>query len=194
MNEIYKTGKTLYGDEFSNSQIEQWFREEEEAYANLGAKDLNTYEYLYHTINIINGFSKIPPPNIFYENVLGIGSAFGDEFIPIIDKIGKLTIVEPSKNLRSSQVGKIIPKYVTPNAFGDLEFENNSFDLITCFGVLHHIPNVTKVLSEMIRVLKVGGVLLIREPIHSMGDWNSPRFGLTKNERGISEEFFNNFF
>jgi SAM-dependent methyltransferase len=69
-----------------------------------------------------------------------------------------------------------------------------SLDLAMSLGVLHHIPNVTKVLSEMIRVLKVGGVLLIREPIHSMGDWNSPRFGLTKNERGISEEFFNSFF
>jgi SAM-dependent methyltransferase len=60
-----------------------------------------------------------------------------------------------------------------------------SADLVICLGVLHHIPNVSHVLSEMARVLRPGGKMVIREPISSMGDWRRPRPGLTKNERGL---------
>lgn len=47
-----------------------------------------------------------------------------------------------------------------------LPFGNNSFDLITSFDVLYHkgVSNDTKALSEFYRVLKKGGVLLIRVP------------------------------
>jgi hypothetical protein len=41
------------------------------------------------------------------------------------------------------------------------------------------------VLGELARVLKPGGMLLIREPISSLGDFRRPRPGLTRNERGI---------
>jgi ubiquinone/menaquinone biosynthesis C-methylase UbiE len=74
---------------------------------------------------------------------------------------------------------------VKPSPNGLLPFENNTFDLITCFGVLHHIPNVSAVVSELARTLQPGGYLLIRETIVSMGDWREPRYGLTKRERGI---------
>ncbi len=60
-----------------------------------------------------------------------------------------------------------------------------SFDLVVCFGVLHHIPNVSHVIKEISRVLKPGGRFLLREPIVTMGDWRTKRTGLTKNERGI---------
>ncbi len=42
---------------------------------------------------------------------------------------------------------------------GDKPFESESFDLITSFGVLHHIPNVTHVINECGRVLADNGVL-----------------------------------
>lgn len=71
-----------------------------------------------------------------------------------------------------------------------MEFKSNSFDLITCFGVLHHIPNVSHVISECYRCLTHGGLFLIREPVVSMGDWNKPRAGLTPNERGIPLPIF----
>jgi len=38
-----------------------------------------------------------------------------------------------------------------------LPFLDNSIDHIHCFGVLHHIPNVEKAISEMYRVLKENG-------------------------------------
>jgi ubiquinone/menaquinone biosynthesis C-methylase UbiE len=59
---------------------------------------------------------------------------------------------------------------------------------------LHHIPNVSFVLQEIIRVLKPGGHFLLSEPIVTMGDWRKPRKGLTRNERGIPVTFFESEF
>ena len=184
----YYNGNRLYGDDFSLSEIKAWYDEEREAYASLGSRDINTYKYEYHMINSIHGFDKLQ--NKQFQNVLGFGSAWGCEFEPIVGRIKKMTIVEPSEKMVSQTVGCLKPEYIKPEISGKLKFQNDSFDLITCFGTLHHIPNVSFVLSELIRVLKPKGHLLIREPIISMGDWNQARPGLTKNERGISDEFF----
>ena len=35
----------------------------------------------------------------------------------------------------------------------------------------------------------MGGVLVLREPIFSMGDWRERRKGLTRRERGIPRQF-----
>ncbi len=66
----------------------------------------------------------------------------GYEFEPIIQKIDNLTIIEPSDNLINNRIGNLIPKYIKPDINGSLPFVDNLFDLITCFGTLHHIPNV----------------------------------------------------
>lgn len=116
---------------------------------------------------------------------MGFGSAWGNEFEPLKDRIKSLTIIEPSDHLKSDKIGNIVPNYVKPELDGTIKFNDGTFDLITCFGTLHHIANASYVLKELIRVLKPNGYLLIREPIISMGDWNQPRPGLTKNERGI---------
>lgn len=42
-----------------------------------------------------------------------------------------------------------------------LSFEDESFDYILCWGVLMHIPNLEKAISELSRVLKPGGVVVI---------------------------------
>jgi hypothetical protein len=56
---------------------------------------------------------------------------------------------------------------------------------------MHHIPNVSHVMSECFRCLDNGGIMLFREPILSMGDWTKPRAGLTKRERGIPPALLN---
>ncbi|KAF0236578.1 MAG: hypothetical protein FD181_2629 [Prolixibacteraceae bacterium] len=191
----YFEGIELYGDNFNLKEITQWFEEEAEAYADLVNKNNSIYTYPYHNSNILNGYNHLKKVQQF-NNALGIGSAYGMEFLPIIDRIRRITILEPSENLRSDKIGSIIPNYLKPNINGLISCDESSclFDLITCFGVLHHIPNVTTVLNELIRVLMPGGYLLIKEPISTMGDWRKPRQGLTKNERGIPVKFFDNIF
>jgi 2-polyprenyl-3-methyl-5-hydroxy-6-metoxy-1,4-benzoquinol methylase len=44
-----------------------------------------------------------------------------------------------------------------------LSFADGTFDYILCWGVLMHIPDIEKAISELDRVLKKGGVLVISE-------------------------------
>ncbi|RPI43479.1 MAG: class I SAM-dependent methyltransferase [Bacteroidetes bacterium] len=188
----YLEGTRLYGDDFSFEQIKNWYEEEAEGYADLGSKNRETYRYEYHQLNQVHGYNKLK--ETCFENVLGFGSAWGYEFDPIAERIRNLTIVEPSESLVNRRIGDLIPMYVKPGIDGKLPFTDRSFDLITCFGTLHHIPNVSFVIGELIRVLSTDGYLLIREPIISMGDWRMPRRGLTRNERGIPVRFFDREF
>jgi SAM-dependent methyltransferase len=173
----YSDGTRLIGDDFSPDQIEEWFSDEREGYYSLSA-DRKPDSYGYHALNWRHGFRHLP--DITFQHVLGIGSAFGDELSPILNRANKITILEPSD-------GFVNPRfdYVKPNPSGLMPFTSSSFDLITCFAVLHHIPNVTTVIGELARCLTKGGLLLLREPTHSMGNWDNPRRGLTRRERGI---------
>lgn len=175
--EKYSNGKTLYGDDFSPDKIGEWFRDEREGYYRL-ADERKSGKYGYHALNWRHGFRHIPLCT--FEHVLGIGSAFGDELQPVLSQAKKVTILEPSDGFSNPKF-----EYTKPNASGFLPFADNTFDLVSCLGVLHHIPNVSTVVREVVRCLRPGGWVLIREPNHSMGNWDRPRAGLTSRERGI---------
>ncbi len=172
----YSDGHVLYGDDFSQDQIEAWFRDEKEGYFNLG--HLESGKYGYHALNWRHGFRHIPQSP--FEHVLGMGSAFGDELQPVLGRSKKVTILDPSDGFANSAF-----EYVKPIASGLMAFADDTFDLVTCFNVLHHIPNVSTVVREMARCTKPGGWLLIREPVIPLGNWDQPRYGRTPHERGI---------
>lgn len=44
-----------------------------------------------------------------------------------------------------------------------LRFEDGQFDAVFDFGVLHHIPNWEDCIKELIRVLKIGGELIVED-------------------------------
>ncbi|MBE7554810.1 MAG: methyltransferase domain-containing protein [Anaerolineales bacterium] len=184
----YLNGKKLYGDDFTPAELKEWFEDELEAYANMGAKDRANYQYPYHVLNYQYGYRFLPDQK--FPNILGFGSAYGDELKPILEKIDRITITEPSDVLRNQEINGHPITYVKPNFDGSLPFTDNYFDLITCFGVLHHIANINTVLGEFYRCLKPSGFILIREPIVSMGDWRKTRPGLTRRERGIPLPIF----
>ena len=117
--------------------------------------------------------------------MLGIGSATGAELAPLAKLSKSLTVLEPSDGFKTDTVHGKPVSYIKPNASGLMPFKDSAFDIVVCFSVLHHIPNVSTVVREMMRVVKPGGYVLLREPTHSMGDWRKPRRGLTKRERGI---------
>ncbi|MEW7998052.1 MAG: class I SAM-dependent methyltransferase [Candidatus Thiodiazotropha endolucinida] len=45
----------------------------------------------------------------------------------------------------------------------ELSFANNSYSKVVCWGVLMHIPEVDKAISELSRIVKKGGMLAISE-------------------------------
>jgi SAM-dependent methyltransferase len=181
--EICLRGERLYGDDFTPEQIARWYVDEQEGYANLGAKDEKSYRYYYHAMNRLHGYRHLPERR--FARALGVGSAYGDEFEPIAPRVDHFTILEPSQQMRRESVFGKPAQWVPPKPSGDMPFDSNTFDLITCFAVLHHVPNVTHVVGEIGRVLAPGGFALIHEPVTSMGDWRQARGGLTMHERGI---------
>lgn len=50
-----------------------------------------------------------------------------------------------------------------------LPYPDDFFDLITCFMVLHHNYNITYMISELKRVIKKGGYIIINE--HDMNNY-----------------------
>lgn len=184
----YLSGAKLYGDDFSAAEIFKWFNDEKDTYFN--HKKGKPYKYEYHCLNNFHGYRFLK--NRLFKNALGVGSAFGDEFMPILDRVEKLTILESSSGFVRDKIRDTPVNYVKAESSGKLPFNNNSFDLINCLGVLHHLPNVSFVLKEIYRCLKKDGYAFIREPIVSEGDWRSRRKGLTKRERGIPLGIFDN--
>jgi len=53
----------------------------------------------------------------------------------------------------------------------NLPFDNQSFDNIVMFDVLHHIENVTLFFDEALRVLRPGGRVVMMEPYISFASW-----------------------
>ena len=60
----------------------------------------------------------------------------------------------------------------------NLPFENQSFDAVTMFDVLEHIPDHEKAASEALRVLRPGGFILISTPNEN---WRFPYYGFMKS-------------
>lgn len=187
----YLNGESVWGDDLSEEEIALWYRDEEKGYYNLfvnykkevTGSDINEVHSHY-------GFSKIANQSI--DVVLGLGSADGKEFLPIIDKVRELNIVEISEDFYKTRIGETRVKYIKPNIMGTLPFDDMKFDLIMASKVLHHIPNITYVCQELVRCLKPGGILLLTEPIVYMGGFEGTRTGLTLRERGIPIVFFDN--
>jgi len=186
---LFFSGDKLYGDDFTPSQIEEWYKDEQEGFADLGPRDRQNYRYSYHQLNMRHGYSNLGQRR--FKHALGIGSAYGDEFLPIVSQIEFITILDPSDAFSVTKKINGVPcEYHKPSIDGSMSFKSDSFDLITSLGSLHHIANVSKVMKECFRCLSSKGVMLIREPIVSMGDWTKPRPGLTKRERGIPLKIF----
>jgi SAM-dependent methyltransferase len=180
----YLSGEVLIGDDYDPEEILQWFEDEREAYAELGAAEAKTYSYDYHALNTYHGYRLLPQGRQF-GHACGFGSAYGDELLPIRKRIEKITLIDSSKKFGDNILEGLAASFIAASPDGSIKVADNEFDLITCFGVLHHIPNVSFVLGELTRCLKTDGVLLLREPTTSMGDWRFPRRGLTRRERGI---------
>lgn len=179
----FLSGTELYGDDFSGEELRKWYAEEEEGYADLGAKEHDSYRYEYHALNWQHAYRYLPPRDSL--RILGLGSAYGEELRPLAKQAESITILDPSSAFQHAHLDGVPLNYVKPQVSGVIPVSDESFDLATSFGVLHHIANVGFVLSELHRTLAPGGHLVLREPIVSMGDWRRARAGLTKNERGI---------
>lgn len=77
-------------------------------------------------------------------------------------------------------------RYVTGDAT-DLPFGNASFDAITMFDLLEHVPDHEAAVDEALRVLRPGGVLLVSSPNEN---WRFPYYRFMEPVCPSEQEMF----
>ena len=71
--EEYFSGRRLYGDDFSDAQLFEWYEGEKEGYAGSVLANSGEYRYHYHELNRFHFFDRISiAPG---SAALGLGSA-----------------------------------------------------------------------------------------------------------------------
>jgi ubiquinone/menaquinone biosynthesis C-methylase UbiE len=122
------------------------------------------------------------------RSILDIGCGTGRALLKVKEKMPGISMVgiEPSPELRS--VGHTKGLSETELIDGDglnLAFADGSFDVVCEFGVLHHVPQPSRVVSEMLRVARKaifisdsnnfgqGGAVsrLMKQSFNSVGLW-----------------------
>lgn len=139
------------------------------------------------------------------KSILDIGCGTGRALVSISNKMPNVFAVgiEPSADLRNIGYSKGLPASQLIDGDGmNLSFPDDSFDMVCEFGALHHIPEPSKVVSEMIRVSRKaifisdsnnfgeGGAAarLAKQAIDFLGLWPFANLIKTKGKRySISE-------
>jgi len=187
--EEYYAGRKLWGDDFSLDEIREWYQMEENACFEIyeergqvekGKMPNNDYLHWHY------GYQTALAGRETLGITLGLGSGNGEEFRPVRKYIKHLHIVESAEGYFKNDAETT---YAKAQADGTLLFENEFFDTSVNIAVLHHIPNLSHVMRELYRVLKRGGICLVKEPITTLGPWHRARKpGLAPCERGFPRE------
>lgn len=187
----YRSGQVLYGNDLTGEGLERWFEEERSGYRDLAELDRSQSDRF--PFAALNHIQAAPLRGRRYRTCLALGPAAGHDLLALGLEIERIVAIEPAREWWSDAIGGIPAEFRMPATDGTIGLPDSSVDLVVCLGVLHHIPNVEYVVSEMARVLEPGGRIIVREPVHSMGDWTRPRRGLTRHERGIPADMMVRF-
>ena len=120
------------------------------------------FEKAYHFVKTIALRNKLNLINSLQPNkgsILDIGAGTGD-FLSVAKENGWHTIgVEPSEKAKAIAKSKGVSFVGDPN-----ELDSHSFEVISMWHVLEHVPNLENQIKELKRLLKPNGTLLIAVP------------------------------
>ena len=184
--DLYFSGAAVYGDDFDKTRIADWYgvtaRELHDDFART-APDCPGYRYEYHALNHHHAFRFLA--GIRFRQCLAFGCAAGDDVAPIAPQVGRFLAIEPVERFWRTDIAGTPADYRRPTLGGRIDCPDGANDLTVCLHALHHVPNASAVLTEFARVTAPGGLIVLREPISTMGDWRVPRRNLTPHERGF---------
>ncbi len=186
------SGETLYGDDFDAAELRAWLADEEKGFYDLVTGD-DPGLAVAEDHKAMNRFHGAMLADRRYPVTLMLGCADGTDLIGMGIETDKVVAIEPAREWWRDSIGGVPAEYRAPTSDGSIELPDASVDLVICLGVLHHVPNVGRVIGELARVLRPGGRMIVREPMVSMGDFREPRPGLTARERGIPRALMRKF-
>lgn len=128
------------------------------------------FEKMYHFIKrkaIRDKVSLINSHQPLKGRILDIGAGTGDFLLECKNQNWEILGIEPNDKAKGIAVGKGIK-------FGDTieKLESNSFDVITMWHVLEHVPDVEHQVAELKRLLKPSGTIIIAVPNFKSYDAN----------------------
>ena len=127
------------------------------------------FEKMYQFVKGIALKNKLKLINSQSEKgkILDIGAGVGD-FLSVAKNDGwETTGIEPSEKAKAIAIKKGV-SFVNQLS----ELENNSFDVITMWHVLEHVPDLENQIAELKRLLKPNGTILIAVPNFNSFDAN----------------------
>ena len=128
------------------------------------------FEKMYHFVKrnaIRKKVSLIHSYQPLKGRILDIGAGTGDFLLEAKNQNWEILGIEPNDKAKGIAIGKGIK-------FGDTieKLESNSFDVITMWHVLEHVPDVEHQLAELKRLLKPSGTIIIAVPNFKSYDAN----------------------
>jgi len=128
------------------------------------------FEKMYHFIKrraIKNKLRLIEQHQPVKGKILDIGAGTGDFLLEAKNKNWETVGVDPNEKAKSIAIKKGVH-------FADTieKLESNSFDVITLWHVLEHVPDVVHQVAELKRLLKPSGTLIIAVPNFKSFDAN----------------------
>jgi 2-polyprenyl-3-methyl-5-hydroxy-6-metoxy-1,4-benzoquinol methylase len=127
------------------------------------------FERVYHLIKGIALKSKLKLINAQSPKgkLLDIGAGTGDFLVVAKNDGWQITGIEPSAKAKGIAINKGVNFAETLSAL-----ESNSFDVITMWHVLEHVPNLEEYISELKRLIKPTGTIVIAVPNFNSFDAN----------------------
>lgn len=128
------------------------------------------FEKAYHFIKNIALKNKLSLINDLQQskgNLLDIGAGTGDFLLVAKNNNWNTVGIEPSEKAKAIAKAKGVELKSNLS-----ELESNSFDIITMWHVLEHVPNLENQIKELKRLLKPNGSILIAVPNFKSFDAN----------------------
>ncbi|WP_054852307.1 class I SAM-dependent methyltransferase [Olleya sp. ITB9] len=133
----------------------------------------NLFEKVYHSIREVSLKRKLKLINSFktdQKNLLDFGCGTGDFLKSALNNGWNVSGIEPNSEARSIANSKT--KQSVLDSEGIKTYKKHSFDVITLWHVLEHIPNLESQISILKDLLKPNGVLIIAVPNYKSYDAN----------------------
>ena len=153
----------------SSDKLPEYYKSED--YISHTDSKRNLCEKVYHLVRTISLKKKLNLINSFSseeKNLLDVGCGTGDFLQIALDNNWNVSGIEPNDQAR-----KIANKKTNNSVFEIeqlLKFEANSFDVITLWHVLEHLPNLEEHISVFNNLLKPNGTIIIAVPNYKSYD------------------------